>query len=259
MRYESEYYGICNLGYSISHHGIKGQKWYRRRFQNEDNTLTPAGKERYGTGTSLDTGSKLSKLSEKGKTKLKEATTLAKEHASKFREKGAKQYVKDRASEIRKEYGGKNSKAYEKRARAAKKALMIAGGVAVGAIVARQVIKHRSIVKDNKFLKQLSDIDYESNTDRIRSSRAANSNLLHDHILNAKNQERSFSAREASRTLRANNIEARRQMNMQKTYKAVGRTLNVERHAKNAIAATGGYYLYSKYRAKKARKKAIKR
>lgn len=31
----------------ISHSGIKGQKWGVRRFQNEDGTLTNAGKERY--------------------------------------------------------------------------------------------------------------------------------------------------------------------------------------------------------------------
>ena len=31
----------------LYHHGIKGQKWGRRRFQNEDGSLTPAGKERY--------------------------------------------------------------------------------------------------------------------------------------------------------------------------------------------------------------------
>lgn len=31
----------------LYHHGIKGQKWYIRRFQNEDGTLTEAGKARY--------------------------------------------------------------------------------------------------------------------------------------------------------------------------------------------------------------------
>ena len=31
----------------IAHHGIKGQKWGVRRFQNEDGSLTKAGKERY--------------------------------------------------------------------------------------------------------------------------------------------------------------------------------------------------------------------
>lgn len=31
----------------LAHHGIKGQKWGVRRFQNADGTLTEAGKERY--------------------------------------------------------------------------------------------------------------------------------------------------------------------------------------------------------------------
>lgn len=33
----------------IKHHGIKGQKWGVRRYQNEDGSLTNAGKKRYGT------------------------------------------------------------------------------------------------------------------------------------------------------------------------------------------------------------------
>ena len=31
----------------LAHHGIKGQKWGVRRYQNEDGTLTKEGKERY--------------------------------------------------------------------------------------------------------------------------------------------------------------------------------------------------------------------
>lgn len=31
----------------LSHHGILGQKWGVRRFQNEDGSLTPAGEKRY--------------------------------------------------------------------------------------------------------------------------------------------------------------------------------------------------------------------
>lgn len=34
----------------IAHHGIKGQKWGIRRYQNEDGTLTDVGKRRYGYG-----------------------------------------------------------------------------------------------------------------------------------------------------------------------------------------------------------------
>lgn len=38
MKYESKY---------LQHHGIEGQQWGVRRFQNEDGTLTPEGRERY--------------------------------------------------------------------------------------------------------------------------------------------------------------------------------------------------------------------
>ena len=34
--------------YAIAHHGIKGQKWGIRRFQNPDGSLTPEGRSRYG-------------------------------------------------------------------------------------------------------------------------------------------------------------------------------------------------------------------
>ena len=34
----------------LFHHGIKGQKWGKRRFQNQDGSLTPAGEARYYDG-----------------------------------------------------------------------------------------------------------------------------------------------------------------------------------------------------------------
>ncbi len=47
----STYY-VAGIPYSdeLYHHGIKGQKWGRRRFQNDDGSLTNAGRDRYGVG-----------------------------------------------------------------------------------------------------------------------------------------------------------------------------------------------------------------
>ena len=46
----STYY-VAGIPYTseLYHHGIKGQKWGVRRFENPDGTLTAAGKARYGT------------------------------------------------------------------------------------------------------------------------------------------------------------------------------------------------------------------
>lgn len=38
----------------LYHHGVKGQKWGVRRYQNEDGSLTNAGKKRYGTSENFE-------------------------------------------------------------------------------------------------------------------------------------------------------------------------------------------------------------
>ena len=38
----------------LYHHGIKGQRWGIRRYQNPDGTLTEAGRARYGTVKKLE-------------------------------------------------------------------------------------------------------------------------------------------------------------------------------------------------------------
>jgi len=39
---------LIYYGGTLYHHGIKGQHWGTRRYQNSDGSLTPAGRERYG-------------------------------------------------------------------------------------------------------------------------------------------------------------------------------------------------------------------
>ena len=50
----------------IAHHGIKGQRWGVRRYQNEDGTLTESGKRRYSKGVDR-VAKQIAKASEKNK------------------------------------------------------------------------------------------------------------------------------------------------------------------------------------------------
>ena len=50
-----EYYDSASY---LAHHGIKGQKWGIRRFQNADGTRTEAGKKRYGISGASEDGRK---------------------------------------------------------------------------------------------------------------------------------------------------------------------------------------------------------
>lgn len=46
----NELYSANDYRYYLAHHGIRGQKWYVRRFQNSDGSLTAEGRLRYGSG-----------------------------------------------------------------------------------------------------------------------------------------------------------------------------------------------------------------
>ena len=63
-----EYYIVDG---ELRHHGIKGQKWGRRRYQNPDGSLTPLGRIRYGVGKAGGAIGKVAKGAyQKHKTKV---------------------------------------------------------------------------------------------------------------------------------------------------------------------------------------------
>lgn len=69
----------------LMHHGIKGQKWHVRRFQNKDGSLTVAGKKRYSTDGGSDSKSKIKDAVARYKAKIA-ASKAKKEEARKAAE-----------------------------------------------------------------------------------------------------------------------------------------------------------------------------
>lgn len=70
----------------LYHHGIKGQKWGIRRFQNEDGTLTPAGIKRYHYNESANI------MPQKGQNRLVEDQLKDLMRNKDYRKNAKKQY-----------------------------------------------------------------------------------------------------------------------------------------------------------------------
>lgn len=105
----------------LYHHGIKGQKWGIRRYQNEDGSLTSVGRKHYGYGENLTKAGK--------KQYIKEYRKLQK--------------LNDRANIDLQRQKAQN---YDKRAKVGSKVASIAGGIAtagVGLSTALKLINNR--------------------------------------------------------------------------------------------------------------------
>ena len=107
-----DYRAYDRSGQELTHWGISGMKWGRRRWQNEDGSLTEEGRIHYGVGAAREAAknearvikaqAKAKAYEEKQKVKMavKEAKGMAEAEAIKL--KAEKQHLVDQAKEDRK-------------------------------------------------------------------------------------------------------------------------------------------------------------
>ena len=118
----------------LSHHGIKGQKWGVRRFQNEDGSYTSAGRQRYGVEgagkratdlykstnkkakESILSGRQTRKIQKLQQKSVEKAGRLAKQHEelAKSNQKQADDMKKEGLSYLDKLTGKKSDSAFER-------------------------------------------------------------------------------------------------------------------------------------------------
>lgn len=123
------YVGSIPVSDELYHHGIKGQKWGIRRYQNPDGSLTPAGIARYGTVENLN-----KELLKEGRKEDSRSYKYNKSGESGW--KGLGRAIKAKASGI-----DKNK---------IKKGLIIGGSIAAAGLAAYGGYKLSNAIKDNQ-------------------------------------------------------------------------------------------------------------
>lgn len=90
-----------DLGKSIVQSGIKGQKWGNRKYQNEDGSLTPLGRERYSEMARERRGSMSRKERKEEKKKAKKLAKLEKKKYKLEEKHGATNDSENKRNEIK--------------------------------------------------------------------------------------------------------------------------------------------------------------
>lgn len=98
----------------LQHHGVKGMKWGRRRYQNADGSLTPAGRKRYA-----EDGDGIRKMSRKERKQYKYTTKTSNKYARAGSAEGRAKYNREQGDKIT-EFGERVAQKAESASRAAR-------------------------------------------------------------------------------------------------------------------------------------------
>lgn len=164
----------------LAHHGIKGQKWGIRRYQNEDGTYTDAGNKRrnkklnreakkdakeyarakmyYGEGA----GNRRKLINAKVNERSKDP-----EYKKRFEEHLSRQDMGKHAEKAKKERAAKDAKNYAgKTWRTTTRLLMGTGGVTIAAAAAYYASRHPETIK--KVIDAARNINVSDIIDRVK-------------------------------------------------------------------------------------------
>lgn len=129
----------------LYHHGVQGQKWGVRRYQNEDGSLTPEGRSHYGYS-----------IREAGKKIIK---SLKEKHASRSEQKKKNKQKKERIKRLEK----------ARKAKVAKKAHEEAKKKAIESGSAEQILKFKNELTAQQRNDVIQRLNTESNLRRLAS------------------------------------------------------------------------------------------
>lgn len=148
----------------LYHHGIKGQRWGVRRFQNEDGSLTERGKKRYGYVT--NPMGLTAAVRGRNKTSAKQLTRMANDYSKQLANDEAElRYNQSKIAETKSKLNALNENGKSGSGKAAKAAVELANLSAENAVLEQLIARNKSVI--NKALKNAEALELNVSSQKV--------------------------------------------------------------------------------------------